>query len=983
MLNNKLKKISIQKFFKIYPEIEQVNENMEEIHKFYELFQKPKNDEKEEDKKKLFKKKFRKLSKSNIILRNQEREKRNTFLNGSNLNLKRDFSEEIQNEFNEGEEGNKEEYDYYLIKKAIYIQNKKRKRTEDVKKALEIFLYNTNFIEKLTNYLNIIESSLKKTKKFVSNKKLEDKSIEEELQLRIKLKLNAIISKLSDKVLIKKYQKNKFVLKMNEIGENCYFLISGKLSILKPVEYKGLKVTYKQYFIFLKNLIDLKEMDLLSQTLLINKKFLDIMNAEETSRLIKIYFSSYLKSELERKINGITLQELEKYFKEFNYKLEDFKIKKEKMMKEIKSKQELYSNMNTNMALKNYIIQNIYISTEDLFLLDLYDVFNIEKEKKAPLVTLFRYEIFMYLYPGSFFGDYALEAGTKKRNASIRAEEECIICSLSYEFYESLIAEDNKKLKMIDLQFLLNNFFFNQISSNIFNRYYYPMFKICEKNKSDVIYRSNEQLTSIFLLKNGTIKTEIYTNIKDLINLIEKIIKALYSKSSSLKSTLEQLVEIKKIYKKDDMILQNMENKEYILSDKISKQIFNLYYSNGFECLGILEHCLGLKYLTKCSVVSDKASFMEIKKEDLNKIIKEEKEILPSYFNFVNVNVLSFMKRLYFLRNNILNKLMSNLNEKNYKKIKLENSFSNNHKPKIEIFNSDKAKTLYNQKFQKIKYKNSSAKRKLSSINSIKDISSINDATIKNDSSLISKMNYDRLQSAYENRKSDKILKKYYLKQDENEKNKDKINNSVINLRNEIISAELIKKRMSKELIQRKNMEKLNIVSSFHFDNDKSLFEELMKNKYLKEKNKSLEDEIAYFNRTKETLTDNIKNIKGSIFKTIGKANSTLRLTKDNIKNANKKINKLIKDMRRKHCINLGQRKFIIYRKSRDNKVYDNLIKDIDKELYRQKSARNIIKGYYIKKKLKGYSSIINPLNNTYINRQKTIKVKNFLNISQ
>ena len=151
-------------------------------------------------------------------------------------------------------------------------------------------------------------------------------------------------------------------------------------------------------------------------------------------------------------------------------------------------------------------------------------------------------------------------------------------------------------------------------------------------------------------------------------------------------------------------------------------------------------------------------------------------------------------------------------------------------------------------------------------------------------------MNYDRLQSAYENRKSDKILKKYYLKQDENEKNKDKINNSVINLRNEIISAELIKKRMSKELIQRKNMEKLNIVSSFHFDNDKSLFEELMKNKYLKEKNKSLEDEIAYFNRTKETLTDNIKNIKGSIFKTIGKANSTLRRTKDNIKTQIKKL---------------------------------------------------------------------------------------------
>ena len=90
-----------------------------------------------------------------------------------------------------------------------------------------------------------------------------------------------------------------------------------------------------------------------------------------------------------------------------------------------------------------------------------------------------------------------------------------------------------------------------------------------------------------------------------------------------------------------------MENKDYFLSDKISKQIYNLYYADGFECLGILEHCLGLKYLTTCSVVSDKASFMEIKKEDLNRIIQNDREILPSYFNFVSMNALPLLKRLY------------------------------------------------------------------------------------------------------------------------------------------------------------------------------------------------------------------------------------------------------------------------------------------------------------------------------------------------
>ena len=55
------------------------------------------------------------------------------------------------------------------------------------------------------------------------------------------------------------------------------------------------------------------------------------------------------------------------------------------------------------------------MSTEDLFLLDLHNIFNTEKERKAPLVNLFRYEIFLFLYPGSFFGDAALENTIKKR----------------------------------------------------------------------------------------------------------------------------------------------------------------------------------------------------------------------------------------------------------------------------------------------------------------------------------------------------------------------------------------------------------------------------------------------------------------------------------------------------------------------------------------------------------------------------------------
>ena len=87
--------------------------------------------------------------------------------------------------------------------------------------------------------------------------------------------------------------------------------------------------------------------------------------------------------------------------------------------------------------------------------------------------------------------------------------------------------------------------------------------------------------------------------------------------------------------------------------------------------------------------------------------------------------------------------------------------------------------------------------------------------------------------------------------------------------------------------------------------------------------------------------------------------------------------------MKRKQCINSGQKKFIFYRKSKVNKVYNNLFKENESQSLRQKSAKNNIKNYYFKKKVGGYSSIVNPLNNTYFNRQKTFKVKRYSDMSQ
>ena len=42
-------------------------------------------------------------------------------------------------------------------------------------------------------------------------------------------------------------------MKKNEIGENCYFLLSGILSVLKPVEYH-FELSYDEYIQYLSTL---------------------------------------------------------------------------------------------------------------------------------------------------------------------------------------------------------------------------------------------------------------------------------------------------------------------------------------------------------------------------------------------------------------------------------------------------------------------------------------------------------------------------------------------------------------------------------------------------------------------------------------------------------------------------------------------------------------------------------------------------------
>ncbi len=129
--------------------------------------------------------------------------------------------------------------------------------------------------------------------------------------------------------------------------------------------------------------------------------------------------------------------------------------------------------------------------------------------------------------------------------------------------------------------------------------------------------------------------------------------------------------------------------------------------------------------------------------------------------------------------------------------------------------------------------------------------------------------------------------------------------------------------------------------------------------------------------KSKALIPNNNKNIEKENEKSYNKGekiNSSLS-SLPAIQKSFKKIQHLIGCMKRNYAISKGQKKFIFYKKYKKNKDINLIEERNNYNTYRQKSVGQKIKDYYLRKKIEGYSALVNPLHNTYINRQKTVKI--------
>ena len=662
------KKFNFEDFLKIYPPLTpKVDPSTYKTYdKYFKKKEKEKKEEKtiEEEKNVSADKKNRRYSVHSI----EEKDKKNR-------RNSIDEKEEIIYEKEEDEE-------WYLVNKGINLQNKKRKRTQDIKSALETFFNQSDLISKLSKYFHQFEEELfsdpepqKRKGSDPPNSENNNDNVvlklpsKKDIEERILLKIKGITSKLTEAVKILKCKENFYIIRMFEIGEECYFLLSGRLSVLKPVEYKNVKITYEQYFRYLMTLHHNKEFDLLEQLIEINRKCVNIHYLDNLVSFIKSYFIVKLHKDIDNSHEYIDLQTIDKKMKEFYLTYEDFGLKKLDLLYHIST---INYNNSGNMHglavdLKNYFSSVFKPSLDDIFITSQYKhIFDEKTDKDSPGFSLFKYEVFICLFPGAFFGETALENTNRRRNASIRTEEDCIILSLNNDTYGSLLSDGSKKMKALDVAFICTHFFFGNISAILFNKYYFPFFKAITLNRGELLYKQGDENTSIFLLKEGKVKFEIYCSVLEIYSLIKNLIYAIEKNNKLFKLSDKKIKNLKDKYINDDFYF-NLRNKNDAFKEQLKdKKKIMIYLCDSYESIGLIEYFLDTNYYMTCSVCSLGAKLLEISKYNLEKIINGEKQILSSYHHSVCNKLLSEIKRLNNVKEGQIKQIEYKIKEKIY-----------------------------------------------------------------------------------------------------------------------------------------------------------------------------------------------------------------------------------------------------------------------------------------------------------------------------
>ena len=313
-------------------------------------------------------------------------------------------------------------------------------------------------------------------------------------------------------------KKGQILFRIGDNGDRFYFVLNGKVSILKLKEINNVEMTYFEYIDYCMFLITQKENHIFNKVKNRNMKTFLLNSESEVISIYKILFLKQINDAISHDLVPDTKSLLD-YLNNYGFKLKDFNIKLSKL-----------EGIKNNALLKpeykreewnEYLKERCKPTFKDLMTYDYYkDYFKKDFYLKKPY-TCFIYEPFRFLGTGLFFGDFALDSEMNKRNATIRAEEDTILAYMKSEDYINVFAPRRKSEKIKEINFIYLNYFFRDINLQLFEKSYFHLFSHHEYSRNYELFNFGDSLDSLILLKEGKVSLELKASILDLHDLIK------------------------------------------------------------------------------------------------------------------------------------------------------------------------------------------------------------------------------------------------------------------------------------------------------------------------------------------------------------------------------------------------------------------------------------------------------------------------------
>ena len=570
-------------------------------------------------------------------------------------------------------------------------ENEKDKENEELiltKEFLEKLIKNPNSVPKSKIY-EIVSTALKTSKligKMEDNNKTNKKLTEEDL-----------CNVCAQKFRFKKIPRGEIIFRIGDDGDKFYYILKGRVNILKIREIPNIYMSIIEYIRYCIFLIKIGENYLFQEVIRKNNNILRVISDEDIFILFRIWF----KSELISQINQHLIDDektLEDFFKLYEQKFEDYNLDiKELEIFELDRKSKIPLSY---VHWKNYIIKKCELTTRELVY---YEQFQkvLYDEKKKKIICLI-YESFLYLGPTSYFGDAALDSELNKRNATIRAEDDTYLACLKNNDYLNIIAPKRRFEKAKAIAFLFNTFFFQQINPHLFERNYYHRFYLKKYKKNSVLFDYGTIPKNLFLVKEGQISLDLKISIIDIHNLIKFIYSNILNNSffkdlsKNKKNEIlpkEVLQEINRYIRDPKLDRLNMQNFNFV-KEMNRVQNFRITILMGVEAVGLEEIFLKMPYIMKGVVVKDLVCY-ELTVDDMDNMLKEEKQIRYSYVYKSVRKILSLVERLQGIKKNCVDMASLKYNIKNdslFDKVCSSTQF-----PILKGSNSENNILLYNQ----------------------------------------------------------------------------------------------------------------------------------------------------------------------------------------------------------------------------------------------------------------------------------------------